>query len=146
MKKAIEIEIEQAEGRVGCEIHETVEGSGIWAKANAVLRRIAATAPASGGYYKCDFIVTFDDGDTYQGRIDIKRFGNETLEGHIQHHCEFHSGQAKAPWMGEKRYRTFLKDVVKPEAQEAYAKVLAECELGDREPNAQERFIEEMGA
>jgi hypothetical protein len=146
MKRAVKIEFEQWEGRIDQLAKGTFEGSGLWAKANALIAQIAARCPKDMlGCLKCGFTVTFDDGDTYEGRFEVKPFGSGTLEAHIKHHCEFHSGRATAPWMGEKRYRAFLEDVVKPEAQAAYAKILDEYELGDHVQNAQEAWLEAMG-
>ena len=148
VKKAVSIEIDRWEGtetQVGA---QTVTGLKVWQKANNVLFAIALTV--EGGYDKCGFTVTFDDGDTYEGRIDVYPCGegkNETLEEHIRLHCLFHTGQASAPWMGKKRYREFLKAVVKPAQHEALMAILETYKLGDdlEEVSAQEAWIKAMG-
>ncbi len=35
------------------------------------------------GYYKTDFVVTFESGETYKGRYDIGS-DNDTLDGHMR--------------------------------------------------------------
>lgn len=44
-----------------------------WIDADKILKHWARNAPDSGGYYKCDFAVTYDDGEVYTGRYDLKR-------------------------------------------------------------------------
>lgn len=146
MKRAVKIEFEQWEGRIGRMLKGSFEGPEVWTKVNGLIAQIAAQCPPDMlGCLKCGFMVTFEDGETYEGRFEVKPYGSGTLEQHIRTHCVFHSGRETKPWMGEKRYRAFLDDVVKPEAQAAYAKILDEYELGEHVQNSQESWLEAMG-
>jgi hypothetical protein len=79
------IRIQRAEGRIGLDSFDPVTVT-TWAEANAILRSWARTAPGPGqGYHKCDFTVTWADGETYNGRYDLEGRETETadLEAHI---------------------------------------------------------------
>lgn len=58
--------------------------AGSWIEANTILRQNARTAPKGGAYDKHDFTVTFDDGETYQGRYDLHFEGPYDLAGHVR--------------------------------------------------------------
>jgi hypothetical protein len=65
------------------------------AAADAALRAWALTAPEDGCYDKCDFKITFEDGDSYSGRYDLKRHdaAHSGLIGrHVRQHIEFYAG------------------------------------------------------
>lgn len=79
-KKAVSISLRRAEGRpVKCitVTHDAKTGD-VWAAARATLLGWARTAPEGGGYDKCDFWVRFEDGETYEGRLDLTRDGDDT--------------------------------------------------------------------
>ena len=145
-KRAVSIVVTRFEGPIGeCDIGHVVEGERVWARATEILRRWGNSGPKDMlGCFKCGFEITFEDGEQYEGRYEAKR-GGETLEAHVQNHCEFYSGRAKHPWMGEKRYREFLDAVVKPEARKTYGMFLDEYELQDVAQSSQEAWIEAMG-
>ena len=57
--------------------------------ANIIIMQWSHTAPDyNNGYHKVSFIVTFQDGIEYEGRLDMQKQGNESLEKHIQEHLE----------------------------------------------------------
>lgn len=152
-KRAVSIVVTRFEGPVAeCDKPLEVKGERVWERATGILRRIGNSGPKDMlGCFKCGFEITFEDGEQYEGRYDAKP-GSESLSEHVRFHCEFYTGRAKAPWMGEKRYRRFLADVVKPEAKAAYEKFLTGYALGDddtSEPEApassQEAWLESMG-
>jgi hypothetical protein len=136
MVKVAKIVVTRAEGRhEECGIpHECKT----FAEANTVLRKMARTAPDGGGYDKTDFVVTYEDGETYEGRFDLTFTGNELLENHMRGHVEFSAG-VKMPYhfvtrYGEgakARYESYLNEIVKPEGVEAYKKFLATYALED---------------
>jgi hypothetical protein len=66
-----QIRITRAEGPT--ELCGILQTANTFEEASRILGSIAATAPDSGGYDKTDFIVEFEDGETYAGRADIKR-------------------------------------------------------------------------
>jgi hypothetical protein len=55
-----------------------------WALADGQLSRWAHTAPEPGnGYHKVDFKITWVDGETYEGRYDMNRWGEDSeRDGH----------------------------------------------------------------
>lgn len=59
---------------------------------NAILFDWSDSVAARGGYDKCDFVVTFEDGKTYSGTYDlfhhsVKEF--YSLKTHILDNCRF---------------------------------------------------------
>lgn len=73
-----------------------------WDRASAMLRAWSHTAPKKGGGYdKCDFTVTFADGETYKGRYDLHHMEVEMpdLAKHLRGELEFYTRrpQARAP-------------------------------------------------
>ena len=70
-----------------------------FAKANALLKEMALTAPKDRTYDKTDFEIEFADGETYKGRIDLK-FSHageaRIIEEHVLHHLNFYSGRVRA--------------------------------------------------
>lgn len=94
------IEIVRAEGPTNlCGITQRAKG---WADANMILRANSTTAPKGGAYDKHDFKVTFEDGQTYSGRYDLKHWEEEQpdLAGHVRAFLRYLAGHAPA-WMTE---------------------------------------------
>ena len=82
-----------------------------YAEADSCLRRWSRTAPEGGGYDKVDFVVTYADGDVYQGRYDLirddDRYGN-LISGHMADLLAFYSGTRYPSHMTRERYQEFL--------------------------------------
>jgi hypothetical protein len=101
-----EIRLERAEGPSPLPGPRTVAS---FEEADAVLREWARTAPEGGGYDKCDFRITYADGDTYEGRYDLTRGMDEgTLARHVQCHVLFYAGLWMPPHLTEARYRNVV--------------------------------------
>lgn len=132
MKKAIKIWINRAEGRTDeCfAVEVTNEGvtkdgkpywlsnffgqarEDIWTRANSVLAGWSHTAPKSGGYDKCDFKVTYEDGETYEGRYDLthmSRDGYPHLDRHMLDFLGCISGRKKPGHISDENYTRLLK-------------------------------------
>lgn len=155
-KKAIEIELHRAEGRheecikVRCTAEKaTTTGydgkeaerpyyTGTWAtdpwtRANAVLASWSHTAPKTGGYDKCDFKVTYEDGETYEGRYDLThmdRDGYPSIEKHMTSFIGCYSGRRKPAHLKDADYRRFLAFYEKDGTCESYAKFEDAYEIG----------------
>lgn len=93
--KVIRVELTRAEGPsdlCGTKFFNSL------AEADAQLRENALTAPEGGGYDKHDFTLTFEDGETYEGRIDVvhpnnkRGTKNETIGEHVRDFLRFSSG------------------------------------------------------
>lgn len=131
MIKAVKIEVHRGEGpRNECE--------GKWhafttfRDAEALLAKWARTAPKTGGYDKCDFKVTYEDGETYEGRADIKHdhiFGY-SLSRHMTDFLTFYAGTRCPPHLSRERYEAFLATLDK-EDKEGSAEFLANYQIGD---------------
>lgn len=100
--------IERAEGRADECVERTVDSL---AAADAVLREWSETAPATGGYDKCDFKITFADGETYEGRYDLVHWTRElpNLGKHVLNFVGFHAGARCPPHMTEEEYQRALR-------------------------------------
>ena len=103
--------IARAEGRPSECIARTYEGPGSLKQADTELRSWARTAPEGGGYDKCDFRVTWEDGETYEGRYDLVR--DDTVKASIGAQMvsflRFYAGTQCPGHLTEVEYRAFLK-------------------------------------
>lgn len=91
---------------------QTVSEDNIWEKANKVLLDWSRTAPKDCHTYdKCDFIITYEDGETYKGRYDLKHLICEypDLGQHVKDFVTFHAGQRKPAWMTDEQYQNVMK-------------------------------------
>jgi hypothetical protein len=79
--------------------------------ADAVLRDWAGTAPEGGGYDKVDFKVTWEDGETYEGRYDLVRddTSKASLATHMREFCSFHGGLWCPSHMERQVYDEFIE-------------------------------------
>jgi hypothetical protein len=133
-----EIELQRAEGREEECVNVTVAG---WAEAEDTFRRWARTAPVPskrgglGGYHKCDFKVTFADGETYSGRVDLDQSGDNdhpdsfSLRTHVMDHVTFLAGVRRPAHIDEATYERIIRENgknTKKEAREFLAKYMGE--------------------
>lgn len=87
--------------------------------ADAVIRRMAVTAPEDGSYDKTDILVEFEDGKKFGFRFDMDR-GHATsvgLRADARRHVEFYAGRWRPERMSPDRYLTYLRNW--PEEQKA---------------------------
>lgn len=127
MKRATSIFLERAEGLASECYAVTVT---TWDAATAILQRWARTAPERG-YDKCDFRVTYEDGETYSGRFDLQRrhsTGLELLERHMRDHLQFCSGAWCPAHMGREEYEQFLER--RPDVRESARQFLESYQIG----------------
>lgn len=80
------------------------------------------------GYDKCDFRITFADGDTYSGRADIQKShwarGGYDLADHILTHLLFTSGRQKPVHMAQDNFDGWHKSYLKDEDRAEAARIL----------------------
>lgn len=80
--------------------------------ANRAIQSAWYSAPKSGGYDKTKYLVTFDDGHTYEGRIDLKHPScvneRQTIDGHMRSFLEFYSGRVTPHWITEAQVKEIL--------------------------------------
>ncbi len=101
------IKITRVEGRI-IDTPETVYAT-TWANANTHLYRMAYHAPTLG-YYKCDFTVTYEDGEEYKGRYDLMHISKEwpNLAKHVRDHIDHYTGRHCPSWLTAEQYATYL--------------------------------------
>jgi hypothetical protein len=108
MIKPKTITITRAEGLIEeCDKPETAT---TWEEANAILRRWSDTAPKTGGYDKCDFVIVFDDGQDYKGRYDLQHWecGRPDLAAHVRAFVNYLAGTPPA-WLLKPGKENYLK-------------------------------------
>jgi hypothetical protein len=103
------VELERAEGPVEECVKVALEGPDSLETAQAVLAKWGLTAPEKGGGYdKCDFKVTFEDGETSEGRYDRQNTGlndsGETIAGQMKNFLGFLAGTKRPAWMSDKQW------------------------------------------
>ncbi|MCL0079832.1 DUF192 domain-containing protein [Dehalococcoidia bacterium] len=114
-----------------------LDDKSVWERANSLLRKWSETAPRRGeGYHKVSFIVTYEDGETYQGRFDLKHYTVEypDLAKHIYHFVAFYAGRYCPPHMTEEQYKEFLEDRIVVEIRTDFINFLDNYEIGNGSP------------
>jgi len=104
--------------------------------AEAVIRRFSTwgmTAPDSGGYDKCDFKVAWENGETYEGRFDMKRGGtdgDESFWTSLRRRVEFYACARRPAHFKDAHWKHFCEEAEKEGWKKQMEKMLAECEMG----------------
>jgi len=104
-----------------------------WTDADRVLRQWSETAPKDCRTYdKCDFVITYEDGETYEGRYDLKHWTCEypNLGKHVRNFVAFHAGQYKPAWMSEEQYREYLETPYFKKMRSEFGHFLESYEIG----------------
>lgn len=99
-----------------------------FAAADKIISLWSWTAPKEGGYDKCDFVIEFEDGETYAGCFRLKHSGNERLAAHVRSFCEWEAGLTVNPWCGEEKYRR-LMDAADPAEKKSYEDFLNDYDI-----------------
>lgn len=73
--------------------------------------------PKNGSYDKTDFTIEWEDGETYDGRLDCKHItcrGNDLdIQQHVIEYSKYCAGMTRYPYEGRMAYRTTLLDMEK---------------------------------
>lgn len=120
-------------GDTGRPIGRYIDTACVWTRAAAVLAAWSYSAPAEGGYHKCDFVVTYADGSTYGGRFDLVRMtigGYPDPAAHMREHCELSSGRRKPSRATREQWEGYLRDVVGAERRARYESFLTDYQIG----------------
>ena len=94
-----------------------------FSETDASLREMATEAASDGSYNKISYKVTFCDGETYEGTINLKRHdtGHTGIIPHsMRSFVSFHAGRYCPNHMTQESYRRFL-DRFGEETQKEYA-------------------------
>lgn len=110
---AAKITVTRAEGpHKLCGKTKTFKGPRCWVAANAWLMGQSETFPATDGYDKHDFCVTFADGETYSGRLDCKASDcsdpDLNVASHVRDFLEFLAGTRRPAWMNDQQWQRAL--------------------------------------
>ena len=117
---AIKIVFERAEGRVDECTKHVFEGFTCWEEVERHIRTVRMTAPATGGYDKCDVEITFEadatgDHMTYKLRYDMQhpdRSGlADTLSKHVRDGWSFYAFRTTPPHLTRERHLQVLKNL-----------------------------------
>ena len=92
-----------------------------FADSERILSAMSRTAPQGGGYDKTDFTVTFEDGESYTGRYDLKYERDETIAEHMTSFLMWYAGLTQNPHCGQIQYEAFLARQAPEEIAEAKA-------------------------
>jgi len=78
--------------------------------ADAVLRRMAHTAPEDGSYHKTDVTVEFEDGESFKIRYDLTRDDvyNADVAAHFRREIGFYSGRWRPAHVTEQTHEIIL--------------------------------------
>jgi hypothetical protein len=82
-----------------------------FAEADQVIKQIAAKAPNNGAYHKTSFRIEWEDGQTYEGRIDVQRkhiFGY-SLSQHVKDYAKYRAGMKKPSNYSQEEYESLLQ-------------------------------------
>jgi len=131
MIQASKIWIERAEGPSALCVERSFTGPNCWQDANVWLSRQSHTYPKTGGYDKHDFRVTFEDGETYEGRLDCQHPECDdpdlNVAKHVRDFLEFLAGTRRPAHMKPEDYeRVVARD---PKNREAAAEFLANYDI-----------------
>jgi hypothetical protein len=97
---------------------------------NAILARWSHTAPKSG-YDKCDFVVTWENGETYEGRYDLQHMsvgGYPSIDRQMQHFMRFVIGERKPARYSQEDYERCLTEIYDGADRDAIRKNLETLE------------------
>jgi hypothetical protein len=124
-KQIIKVELERAEGPIEACIKVEFSGPDAVTQAQKQLRQWGETAPEKGGYDKCDFVITFEDGETYTGRYDLVRSGlndaGETILEQVRRFLGFIAGTYRPAWVDDKTWAQIRQRYDSGRAAEAQA-------------------------
>lgn len=82
-----------------------------WAEANAAIREIAVGKNPGSGYDKTKYLVTWQDGETWEGRCDVTwdmQFDTAPLSEWLQSFAAHIAGREKARHQSAEEYQQFL--------------------------------------
>jgi hypothetical protein len=103
-----------------------------FAEADRQIRKWARSAPKGGGYDKVDFLVKWSNGDSYEGRFDMKRdhtTGGDFLQDQIRQHLRFVTGDYCPPHMTQDQYESIRADIWTAEQVDSARTILRTCAL-----------------
>jgi Large polyvalent protein associated domain 25 len=108
-----------------------------FAEADQVIKQIAAKAPNDGTYDKTSFRIEWEDGQTYEGRVDVQRkhIFDYSLSQHVKDYALYRAGMKKPSNYSQEEYESLLQTFG---GIEEFKQFLNCYQLEDEEINIQE--------
>lgn len=102
-----------------------------WDDAHIYLIRQGYSAPEKGnGYDKCDFMVEWQDGETYTGRFDLQKggvnSGGDNLKQQVKNMLLFWANKRRPLWTLKKGEEKNWEDMQRQNINEGYQKMAEE--------------------
>ena len=105
---------------------------GTWNEADARLVTIIRRSQNLGGaYHKTHFRVTWENGETYEGRIDVDAQTFPSIARHMREYCELHSGRCFPAWRSKEEWESYLDAYVSAEKRALLGSLLDGYQLGN---------------
>jgi hypothetical protein len=108
-------------------------GESAWKQADRFIREQARTVREKSRD-KTDFKITYTDGETYEGRLDLSRehaAAADPLGEHMTREILFRAGKWKPAHMSEEQYRTYLESMSKYINQAEFQRFFDTYEVGE---------------
>lgn len=123
------ISLARIEGAAPSAIREMARS---WTQADAVLLRWSDTVARDSGYDKCEFVVEWANGATYQGRLDLLNWRDAApdLAKHVRELAYFYTGRQVPRHMTPPVYGAFLEMHSTKAMAVGYEKLLVDNDLG----------------
>jgi len=90
------------------------------------------SAPKNGGYDKTDFIVQWDNNQSYSGRFDMEYGGTEdgeTFWVSLKNRIRFYAGLRRPAHFGDTAWAAFVDRNKKNGSEKEALEMLADCEM-----------------
>jgi len=91
------------------------------------------SAPKNGGYDKTDFIVQWDNNQSYSGRFDMQYGGTENGESFwvsLKNRILFYAGLRRPAHFDDASWNDFIDRHKKDDIMKEALKMLSDCEMG----------------
>lgn len=124
-----QIKVTRAEGpAIECGISHNFSS---FEAAQAHLAKASLSAPSEedGGYDKVDFVVRWENGQSYSGRYDLTRGAHSLLSKQIASTCAFYLGSWKPNSMDNSAYARFLTSERAQRAANSLRPIYETCEF-----------------
>ncbi len=100
-----------------------------WDHFNSILEKIAQQHGDDCGYTKTKFNLTWADGETYEGRLDVNTKDDKKVGKHILDFLNFHTGEHCPDHLTQEEYTRFLDDCGGEEGKQDAKDYLAKYEI-----------------
>ncbi len=103
-----------------------------WYNFNVELQKIANEHDAdgyTGAYAKTKFQIVWNDGEVYEGRLDVNTKDDTNVGQHVLDFLKFHTGEFQPAHMSDEDYQSYLSMSGGNEAQQEARDYIAKYEI-----------------